>query len=181
MPCHRSLSNLLGMTKDWDFEAPGKYGDGALLPSFPGELMDTQKYNSYIFLWGYHCSFAMLSQYWKSFRSVFTKKIIIINKRPSGLSLGKQVTKELSKCFCLSEGQGFYGLVTSRSPAMSQARGKQIPNLPRGTTACSAILLSSTCHGQLCFCLRAMSTGWEFSVKKGGSHTDHQHSLEIPP
>lgn len=97
MPCHWSLSYLLEMTKDWDFEAPVKHGDGALLPSFLGDLMDTQKYNSCLFLWGYHCSFAMLSQYWKSFKSVFTKKIIIINKRPSGLSLGKKSHQRTQK------------------------------------------------------------------------------------
>lgn len=53
--------------------------------------------------------------------SVFTEKTII-NKRPPGLSLGKQVTKELRKCFCLSEGQGFYGLSSLSPGAHPRAR-----------------------------------------------------------
>lgn len=117
-----------------------KHGDGALVGSLPGELMDT---HSHIFLWGYHCVFATLSQYLESFMSVFTEKTTII-KRPPELSLVKQVTKELSKSFCLSEGQGCYGLSSSSPGAHPRARlvANKPLNLPGGTTAWSAILLS---------------------------------------
>lgn len=73
--------------------------------------------NSHIFRWGYHL-LAMLSQYLESFMSIFTEKTTI-NKKPPGLSLGKQVTKELSKCFCLSAGLRFYGLSSSSPGALS--------------------------------------------------------------
>lgn len=63
----------------------------------------------------------MLSLYLKSFMSVFTEKTII-NKGPPGLSLGKQVTEELRKCFCWAEGQGFYGLSSLSPGAHPRAR-----------------------------------------------------------
>lgn len=101
-----------------------KHGDGALVPSFLGEHMDKQVI-PISSLWGYHCLFPTLSQYFKSFMSVFTEKTIIV-KRPPGLSLGEQATKELSKCFCLSEGQGFYGL-SSLSPG-AHLRARPVAN-----------------------------------------------------
>lgn len=67
------------------------------------------------------CLFAVLSQYLKSFMSVFTEKTVI-NKRPPGLSLGKQVTQEPNRLFCLSEGQGLNGLISSSSGAHPRAR-----------------------------------------------------------
>lgn len=92
----------------------------------------------------------MLSQYLKSFMNVFTEKTNI-NKGTPGLSLGKQVTEELSKCFLPVRGTRILWtqFIISRSPSNSQVCVKRSPNLPRGTTAWSSILLSWTCHGQL--------------------------------
>lgn len=141
------------------------------LPLFPRELTDTN--NSCTFLYSRlglsFCLFAMLSQYLKSFVSVFTEKIII-NKRPSGLSLGKQVIQEPSRRFCLSEGQGLHGLISSSPGAHPRAglladKALACPEAPQFEAPyCSHKLVAGnyifSC-GSCKQCVRATNSTWK--------------------